>query len=103
MQVNIEVKYIRTWREKIIGLIGAKKPYPLVFKTRFGIHTFGLKFPIEVLILDHKLKVRCTKEKLLPNSFYFWNPKFNMVMELPLGTINKSNIKVGGVIHINYV
>ena len=39
-----------------MGLIG-KDPTPLFFKTRFGIHTFGVITPIDVLILDKNYKV----------------------------------------------
>ena len=39
------------------GLLESSAPYALILSTRFGIHTFGMKFPIDVIILDKKLNV----------------------------------------------
>lgn len=95
--VAIPVKEAKSLKEKIVGLIG-KKPYALLIKTRFGIHTFGLKFPIDVLILDHKNKVVKIKKSLMPNSIFLWNPLYDMVIELPQGTIDKKKIKINDVL-----
>lgn len=67
----------------------------LIFKTRFGIHTLGLKEPIDVLVLDSDLKVVKIKESLQPNWFFFWNPKFNLVIELPAEIIRISKTQPG--------
>lgn len=80
---------------KIKGLIGIKNPEVIIFKTRFGIHTFLLKFPIDVLILDKKNKVMKLKIKLMPNRVFFWSIKFDTVIEMPVGFIEKSKTEVG--------
>lgn len=79
----------------IIGLIGKKKPYPLLFYTRFGIHTFFLVFPIDVVILDSKQCIVAVKESLVPNRIFFWDPRFNTVLELPSGTIRELHLHKG--------
>ncbi|MBI2033019.1 MAG: DUF192 domain-containing protein [Candidatus Levybacteria bacterium] len=81
--------------KKIVGLIGADSPKPLWFNTRFGIHTFFLRFPIDVVILDDNLHVVCYKEKLLPNRFFFWSTRYKHVLELPANTIKKNHIVQG--------
>lgn len=96
--ITLFVKEAKNLKEKIQGLIGRKKPIPLLIKTRFGIHTFGLKFPIDVLILDHKNKVVKIKKSLKPNSIFLWNPAHDMVIELPQGTIDKKKIKINETI-----
>lgn len=78
-----------------IGLIGAKTPYGLFLKTRFGIHTFGVKFPIDVVILDSKQYAVRIKESLPPNHIFFWPPKWQNVLELPAGTIASYHIRIG--------
>lgn len=88
-------------KEKIQGFIGKDKPYALMLKTRFGIHTFGLKFPIDVLILDNKNKVVSVKENLKPNEIFLWNPIYQKVIELPGGTIEEKQIKMGMPIDIS--
>lgn len=91
---QLKVKEAKTWWEKSVGLIGVKKPYALIFKTRFGIHTLGLKFAIDVLILDQNNFVVSFRENLKPNQCFFWNPKYCQVLELPPGTIKELAIKL---------
>ncbi len=83
---------------KIWGLIGKKKPYSVFFRTRFGIHTFGLSFPIDVLVLDNENKVVKLKKDLRPNNMFFWNPIFDKILELPSGIVLKKKIQIGEVI-----
>ncbi len=52
----------------------------IFFKTRFGIHTFGMKKTIDVIVLDSKFKVISIR-KVPPNRFYFWNIKYNNILE----------------------
>jgi|SRR3989344_4867885 len=92
---ELKVKRLKTLKEKTIGLIGRENLAPIIFETRFGIHTFGLKFPIDVLILDSKKKVVVLKEVLSPNKIFLWNPVYKIVLELPAGTIKKYNIRKG--------
>ncbi|MDE2026590.1 MAG: DUF192 domain-containing protein [Patescibacteria group bacterium] len=87
--------------EKVVGLIGRKKPYALFFKTRFGIHTFGVTFPIDVVILDNQQRIVKMKT-VTPNLVFFWNPVFDGVLELPTGTIEKEHMQVGDTIRFTY-
>lgn len=98
--VVLSVKKAKSFKEKVVGLIGSQKPYPFLLNTRFGIHTIGLKFPIDILILDKNGKVRAIKEKLAPYRIFFWNPFFDTVLELPYGTVRNKNIKIGNKIEI---
>jgi uncharacterized protein len=88
------VKYLKNVFEKSKGLLGAKKPYPVYFQTRFGIHTFGMKFPIDVLILNHDKMVVKLVKNLPPNRLFFWNPQYYNVVELPGGIIKSQKIKL---------
>lgn len=92
--IKIYAKKAANLKEKIQGLIGKDKPYALVINTRFGIHTFGLKFPIDVLILNDKNNVVSIKKKLKPNRIFLWNPMYEKVVELPAGTIEEKQIKI---------
>lgn len=92
--VIISVKEARNFKEKIQGLIGKDKPQALLIRTHFGIHTFGLKFPIDVLILNKENKVVAMKKNIQPKKIFFWNPIYEKVLELPLGTIEKKRIEM---------
>jgi len=99
--IRLSVKTAENLKEKVQGLIGKDKSYALMIKTRFGIHTFGLKFPIDVLILNNENKVVSIKENLKPNRIFLWNPMHKKVIELPSGTIEKKRIKMNMPIDIS--
>lgn len=92
--VKLFVQETRNLKDKIQGLIGKDKPQALMLKTHFGIHTFGLKFPIDVLILNSGHKVVSMKVNLKPNRIFLWNPVHEKVIELPHGIIKEKAIKM---------
>jgi uncharacterized membrane protein (UPF0127 family) len=77
--------------DKLLGLI-IKKNCSLLLQTRWGIHTFFLKEQIDVLILNSDYEIVALKKNLNPNSVYFWNPKYYLVLELPSGLIEKNHL-----------
>lgn len=99
--VFIEAKSLKSLKDKSFGLIGKKHAYPVTFKTRFGIHTFGLKFPIDVLILNSKNCVVALKKEMLPNRIFFWPLQYDVVVELTAGEIRHHNINIGNYITLN--
>lgn len=97
--ISLPVKEL-TRLEASLGLIGKKIPEPVLLKTRFGIHTFFMNFPIDVVILDNNRNVAKLKENIRPNSIFLWNPRHNLVLELPPGIIGKEKIKIGDKINL---
>ena len=98
--------HIRAKRENGIfnksrGLIGKKTPGAIFLTTRFGIHTFFLSFPIDVIVLNDQHIVVALKESLLPNRIFIWNPKYSHVLELPNGEIKRNKLKIGQKIQIS--
>lgn len=91
--IELRVKKLNNTLQKTIGLLGKTEPESVFFTTRFGIHTFGMKFPIDVVILNKQNQVVTIKENLQPKRIFLWNPKYNNVVELPNGTINKYKIQ----------
>lgn len=87
-----------TWREKSFGLILHKKPTTMIFQTRFGIHTFFMRYPIDVLILDNQHRVAAMKKNLKPNRIFLWNYQYEIVIELPQGTVERTKTKIGDVV-----
>lgn len=98
--ITLKVHRAKNEFEKIKGLMGAKEPKNFLLKTRFGIHTLGLKFPIDVVILNNDHEVVVIKPNLRPNSMFLWNPKYSLVLELPKGEINKHHIAIGKKIEL---
>lgn len=90
-----DLKESKSFSDQIFGLLKQSNPRSLLFKTRFGIHTFFLKESIDVIVLDSKYRVVKIKESLKPNSLFFWNPKHSVIIEFPKGTIRKADISQG--------
>ena len=86
---------------KIRGLVNKEKPEAIILTTRFGIHTFLVKFPIDILILDKNKKVISLRKNLKPNRIFLWNPLYNIVVELPSGALEKSKTQVGDILKYN--
>ncbi len=98
--VKLHVKRLMKWKEKLKGLTGVEPIYPVYFETRFGIHTFGLKKAMDVLILNKNNEVADMKLNLRPGRIFLWNPKYFKVIELPA---EKYKISIGEkVIMSNY-
>jgi uncharacterized protein len=98
--IKLSVIKTNNLKEKTIGLIGKNKPQTLMIETRFGIHTFGLKFPIDVLVLNNRNIVASFKENLKPNRIFLWNPIYSKIIELPAGMISEYSIKINMPIDI---
>lgn len=97
---TITVTCLTSLRDKVVGLIGTAAAHPVMFHTRWGIHTFGMKFPIDVLILGNNLEVVKLAENLAPNLLFFWNPRYHTAIELPAGWVSKNGIARSDRIHI---
>lgn len=91
-QTTIAEKIIeaKSLKDQSIGLLNHKTPTAMIMNTRFGIHTFFMKYPIDVVVIDSKNHIVAIKQNIKPNSLFIWNPKYNTVLELPSGAISKS-------------
>lgn|GEM_PF-1530341 len=98
--LKIKAQLFKTHKERALGLIPFEKAFPALFITRFGIYTFGMKFPIDVLILNKENKVVKISENLKPGNLFFWPPKYNKVLELPEGFIKRNKIKTGDKVDV---
>lgn len=92
--ITNELKIAKSILDKFFGLLIKSNPSSLLFKTRFGIHTFFLKKPIDVLVLSSSNKVVKAKT-VKPNSIFVYNPKYATVIELPQNTIKKTKTEIG--------
>lgn len=92
--ITKDIKKVKTLKDKTFGLFRKSNPRALFFKTRFGLHTFFLNKPIDIILLDKDYKV----VKMAINSqnrVFTYNPVFNTVLELPASSIKKSKTKIG--------
>lgn len=88
-----DLKIAESFIDRMFGLLLKSNPRNMLFKTRYGIHTFFLREPIDVLVLDQDYKVVKLKQGLKPNSIFLWNPKYSLIIELPINTLKKIDIR----------
>ena len=82
---------------RLVGLLENHSLEPgcgLLIEPSSGIHTFGMRFPIDVVALDAQMRVLGTWEKLGPCRVAAVHWKTRSVLELPDGTIHASRIEV---------
>jgi hypothetical protein len=92
----------KTWMERMVGLLGKKRLEDgegLVIEDCSAIHTFLMKFPIDVLFLDEEMKVIATLSHLKPFRIAI-RRKGRVVVELPSGKIEESKTKMGDMVEI---
>ena len=81
---------------RLVGLLGTRNLEPgcgLLIEPSSGVHTFGMRFPIDVVSLDAQMRVLGTWQKLGPWRFAAIHWKTRKVLELPPGTIRATHIE----------
>ncbi len=100
ISTDLKVIHLESIKDKAFGAIRFKDQI-LSFKTRLGIHSFFLKIPLDIVILNKEKRVVKLKENLLPNKLFFWNPQYFSVLELPSGFIRKLKLELGHIVEFN--
>jgi uncharacterized protein len=98
-----DVKVADTLFTRMKGLLGKKellRGEALWIKLCFSVHTFFMQFPIDVLFLDKRNEVIAIVSDLTPNRLTRFYPRSVSVLELPIGTIDASEIMIGDKIII---
>jgi uncharacterized membrane protein (UPF0127 family) len=92
------VAVARSMPARMKGLLGKKEMNQgdgLLIQPCMGIHTFGMRFAIDVIFFDRTKRIIALLKDLPPNRltrFYF---RAVGVLELPAGTLRKTSAKVG--------
>jgi uncharacterized membrane protein (UPF0127 family) len=82
---------------RAIGLLGQLRLDPgggLLIDPSSGIHTFGMRFPIDVIALDRDFCVRGLWRGLGPFRVAALSWKTSCVLELPVGAIEESDTQL---------
>lgn len=96
---NIEVA--DSPRRRMVGLLGTPNLLPqcglLIYPTQ-AVHTFGMKYPIDILFLNRNKKVVGIRPSVRPNRLtrIFWTAE--CVIELPANTIRETRTALGDVV-----
>ncbi len=84
----------------LLGTTGLLSEEALILDPCTSIHTFFMKFPIDVIFLDRSNKIIALYSNLNPNrvSGIHWTAK--KAVETPAGSIAKLNLQKGQVLSI---
>lgn len=95
------IEVAETFRARTKGLLGRNSLEAgkgLLIKPCKGVHTIGMKFPIDVVFLDNRNIIIAVIKELQPNRLTSIRPRAASVLELPAGTIEATALNVGDVI-----
>ncbi len=84
----------------LLGKSSLKEGEGLFIKPCKGIHTFGMKFPIDVIVLDRNNLVIALNKNLPPNRLTRLYKRASAVIELPAGILDATTTSVGNQIEI---
>ncbi len=98
------VKKADNFFTRVVGLLkrnGLSPEEALWLVPSKGIHTIGMKFPIDVVFLDKNNVVLRLISGLVPYRITSLHFRGQSVLELPAGTIKKSQTEVGDRLEIS--
>jgi uncharacterized membrane protein (UPF0127 family) len=93
----------RNMLTRLKGLLGKSSMAPgeaLLIKPCNGIHTFGMRFAIDVIFLDRENRVVAVTKDLRPNHLTRLYFRAASVIELPAGTVEATATSVGDEVGI---
>jgi len=99
---KVKIQKAMTFWDKVRGLMFKKNIKPIYLETRWGIHTFFVREPLLVFVLDDDCVV-CRKKKIDPWRMFFWHPKNRHVLEFPADSQIAQGLKIGDRIDLDFV
>lgn len=92
------IRVADTALSRIVGLLGESKLVPgdgLLIVPCQGVHTWGMRFPIDVVVLDGQWNVLAVRQRMrtFRMTRVFWRAA--AVLELPVGTLDSTSTSVG--------
>ncbi|MBM7855624.1 uncharacterized membrane protein (UPF0127 family) [Desulfohalotomaculum tongense] len=100
-----QVEVAETFKARLKGLIGTSilpSDRALLIRPCSSVHTFFMKYPIDVIFLDKENRILKILHSLPPYRFspLVWNAK--MVLELPAGRCRCTGTRVGDLLKVTY-
>jgi len=96
--VGDQIRFASTSLARLIGLLGAANPRPgegLLLAPSSGVHTWGMSFPIDVVTMDRRWRVRRVWEELPPWRILCPWPTTRIILELPAGRTEELRLRAG--------
>lgn len=94
---GIKVSITETTRERMRGLLDHDRlplDEALLLKRCGSVHTFGMRFAIDVLFLDRHQRIVAIRHDV-PKRRMLFNLRATQTLEMPAGTARKHGLAVG--------
>ncbi len=91
---------------RFVGLLGRRGVAVgggLLIVPSYGVHTFGMLFPIDVVFIDKQHQVIGLRKSLRPFRMTSFNWKADSVLELPTSTIEATRTEVGDQLAFDFL
>jgi uncharacterized protein len=101
--IGTQITLANTSLTRLVGLAGRRRldaGCGLLIKPSSGIHTFGMRFAIDVVALNKRLQVVRLWQRLPPFRITSVSLRIHSVLELHSGTITNCQIDVGDQLEI---
>ena len=72
----------------------------VIIKPCRGIHTFFMRYPLDILLLDEENKVVYKQESLPPGRFTPLLSRSKIAVELPAGSFSRKEVSLGDELEI---
>lgn len=89
---------------RLVGLMGKRslpEGYGLLLRNESAIHTFGMRIPIDVVYLDRSGNILRVTEAMPPSRLGPLVRGVRDVLELPVGTLARTQTRVGDQLELN--
>jgi len=86
------------WWSRLRGLLGRPAPVPgegLLLVPCRSVHMVGMRYALDVAFVDHDGTVVATYHALPPGSRTSWHRRARAALELPVGTLRRTNTREG--------
>ena len=84
-----------SWRDRLRGVVGRKEfEGVLILRPAKGVHTFGVRFPIDVAFCDSNFRV-LRIVTMRRNRLGLPHPRACVVIEAPKGSFERWGVQVG--------
>lgn len=103
--IAFDLKTAKSIRERVKGLIGQKdlrKGEAFFIPSCPSIHTFFMKFPIDVIFTDKKFQVVALFENVPSGKILFGGWKSQNAFEIKVGQIQAHKIKKGDLLYVEH-
>ncbi len=101
-----EVEPAITFHARLKGLLGRKELAAgegLWIRPSQGIHTIGMAFPIDVVYLDRASRILRVYHRLAPYRVAGVSFRARSILELPAGTLSRTNTTAGDILEFQPV